>query len=87
MLKTVKTRPPYYSELLIKQDSGNFFIGRLITDKVAHWIYTNHYKDISEINQIQQKFGINEIDARMLKGLSQKNNETIEESYIKKMEN
>lgn len=84
LLSTVKSRPPYYSEILIKQDSGNFFIGRLITDKVAHWIYTNHHKETKELSIIEDKYGISNLDARLIKGYSQKKGITIDESYIER---
>lgn len=84
LLTTVKSRPPYYSEVLIKQDSGSFFIGRLITDKVSHWIYTNHPKDMAELNQIEEKFGVSNLDARLIKGYSQKKNISVDESYLER---
>lgn len=84
LMKTVKSRPPFYSEVLIKQDSGNFFIGRLITDKVSHWLYTNHPKDMAELSQIEEKFGITNIDARLIKGYSQKKNISVDESYLER---
>lgn len=86
LLKTVKTKTPYYSEILVKQDSGAYFIGRLITDKVAHWIYTNHPKDMNEIYGIKQKFGITELDARLIKGYATKNKTTLEEEYRTRLE-
>ena len=84
LMKTVKSKTPYYSEVLIKQDSGSFFIGRLITDKVSHWIYTNHPKDMDEVRMISAKFGVSALDARLIKGYSQKENITVDESYIKR---
>ena len=84
LMKTVKSRPPFYSEVLIKQDSGNFFIGRLITDKVSHWLYTNHPKDMAELTQIEDKFGVSNIDARLIKGYSQKKNISVDESYLER---
>lgn len=86
LLQTVKTKTPYYSEILVKQDSGAYFIGRLITDKVAHWIYTNHPKDMKAIFDIMEQFGISKLDAKLIKGYSAKNNTTLEEEYRKRLE-
>jgi conjugal transfer ATP-binding protein TraC len=87
LLQTVKTKTPYYSEILVKQDSGAYFIGRLITDPVAHWIYTNHPKDMKEIFDITKRFGISKLDAKLIKGYSSKNKSTIEDEYKKRVEN
>jgi len=85
LLETVKTKPPYYSEVLVKQDSGAFFVGRLITDPVAHWIYTNHPKDMVLINQIMDEFSVNSLDARLIKGYSMKHTTTYEEEYLNRL--
>lgn len=84
VLETVKTKPPYYSEVLVKQDGG-FFIGRLITDKVAHWIYTNHPSDMKVIYDIESAYGLKTIDARLIKGYSVTNETTIEEEYVRRI--
>jgi len=86
LLTTVKTKTPFYSEILVKQDSGSYFIGRLITDKVAHWIYTNHPKDMREIYKISESLGISKLDAKLIKGYSAKNETSIEEEYRKRLE-
>lgn len=86
LLTTVKTKTPFYSEILVKQDSGAYFIGRLITDKVAHWVYTNSPKDMKVIYDICKTFGISKLDAKIIKGYSAKNNSTIEEEYKKRLE-
>ncbi len=85
LMTTVKSKPPLYSEILVKQDNGAYFIGRLITDRVAHWVYTNHPKDMKEIRTIMKNFGISEVDAKMIKGYSEKNETTIEEEYNKRL--
>lgn len=82
LLETIKSKPPYYSELLIKQDSGAFFVGRLITDPVSHWIYTGHHNDVKIINEIVDAYNISTVDARLIKGSSIKNNITIEEAFL-----
>lgn len=84
LLKSVRSKPPYYSEVLIKQDSGNFFIGRLITDKVSHWLYTNHPKDMLELSSISDKYDVTDLDARLIKGYSQKKSISVEESYLER---
>ena len=86
LLTTVKTKTPYYSEILVKQDSGAYFIGRLITDKVAHWIYTNHPKDMEIIFEIQKKYGISKLDAKLIKGYSAKNGSSLDEEYKIRLE-
>ncbi len=85
LLGTVISKPPMFSELLIKQDNGSFFISRLITDKLAHWIYTNHPKDMNLIYKIMEEFGISELDAKVIKGYSEKNNSTIEAEFKKRL--
>lgn len=82
LLETVKSKPPYYSEVLVKQDSGAFFVGRLITDPVSHWIYTNHPKDMQIINEIIKKYNVSSLDARLIKGYSIKNSSSYEEEYV-----
>ena len=87
LLTTIKTEPPFYSELLISQSSGNFFIGRLITDKVSHWIYTNHPKDMMVVNEIAREYGVTSLDARFIKGQSVTQGISIEESYLQRLNN
>lgn len=82
LLGTVKSTPPKYSELLIKQDGGNFFIGRLITDRVSHWIYTNHPKDIATLVEISEEFQVVSSDARLIKGYSEKEEVSLVEAKI-----
>jgi len=86
LLGTVKTKTPYFSEILVKQDTGAYFIGRLITDRVAHWLYTNHPKDMKEIFAVMDKFGISKLDSKIIKGYSEKNNSSVEEEYRKRLE-
>ena len=85
LLGTVISKPPMFSELLIKQDNGSFFIARLITDKLAHWIYTNHPKDMALIYRLMEEFGISELDSKIIKGYSEKNNTTIEEEFKRRL--
>ena len=85
LMSTVTSKPPMFSELLIKQDNGSFFISRLITDKLAHWIYTNHPKDMAIIYDIMREFGITELDAKIIKGYSDKNKTTIEEEFNRRL--
>lgn len=85
LMATVTSKPPMFSELLIKQDNGAFFIARLITDKLSHWIYTNHPKDMAIIYGIMQEFGIIELDAKIIKGYSDKNKTTVEEEFNKRL--
>jgi len=81
VMKTVSAKFPLYSELLIKQDSGAFFVGRLIADKLSHWIYTNHPDDMQEVRRISQEFEISQLDAKLIKGYSEKNKTTVEEEF------
>lgn len=85
LMKTVKSKPLLFSELLIKQDTGDFFIGRLMTDRLAHWIYTNHPSDMQKIYDIMRKFSVSQLDAKVIKGYSQKNKTSIEEEYSKRL--
>lgn len=85
LMKTVKTKAPMFSELLIKQDTGDFFIARLITDRLAHWIYTNHPSDMKQIYKIMRDFSISSLDAKIIKGYSQKNNVSVEEEYANRL--
>jgi conjugal transfer ATP-binding protein TraC len=85
LMTTIKSKPPFYSELLIKQDNGMFFVGRLITDKVQHWLITNHPKDMKEIFMVAQKYDIAELDSRMIIGYSNKDETTIEEEYVRRL--
>ena len=79
LMKTIKSKPPLFSELLAKQDTGDFFIGRLMTDRLAHWIYTNHPSDMVKIYEIMRKYSISQLDAKVIKGYSQKNKTSVEE--------
>lgn len=81
LMTTVSSKPPMFSEVLIKQDNGAFFIGRLITDRVAHWVYTNHQGDMKVIYKIMKEFGISELDAKLIKGYADKNSTSIDEEY------
>lgn len=83
-LKTIKIKKPYYSEVLIKNDTGNYFIARLITDPVSHNIYTNSDGDIDKIKGIMEKYGIEDLQARLLIGYASKNGTSVEEEYYNK---
>lgn len=83
-LKTIKFKKPYYSEVLIKNDSGGYFIARLITDPVSHYIYTNGDSDMDKINSIATKYNINRLEARLLLGYALKNGTSPEEEYHNK---
>ena len=80
LMKTIKSKPPLFSELLIKQEE-KFFIARVITDRVAHWIYTNHNSDMKVIFNVMKTFGVSELDARLIKGYSEFKNITLEEEF------
>jgi len=86
LMKTVKSKPPLYSELLIKQEE-KFFIARLITDRVAHWIYTNHKNDMPTVYKIMKMFGVSELDARLIKGYSEFKGITVEEEFNYRLSN
>jgi len=77
----VTAKFPLYSEVLIHRDTGDFFIARLITDKLSHWFYTDHMSDIKEIQHISTDFKISHIEARLIKGYSEKNKRTLEEEF------
>jgi len=85
LMKTIKSKPPLFSELLVKQDTGDFFIGRLMTDRLAHWIYTNHPSDMVKIYEIMRNFSVSQLDAKVIKGYSQKNKTSIEEEYTRRL--
>ena len=86
MLTTVKTKTPYYSEVLIKNDAGVSFIGRLITDPVSHWISTNHPSDMKVAREIAERFGVSISDAKIIKGYSIKNKSSEAEEHRKRLE-
>lgn len=83
-LKTIKFKKPYYSEVLIKNDSGGYFIARLITDPVSHYIYTNGDSDMDKINATKDKYGITELQSRLLLGYAKKNSTSVEEEFYNK---
>ena len=83
LLRSVKSNPPRFSELLIKQGDGGFFVGRLITDRVSHWIYTNHPKDVAVLIEISESLNVTVRDARLIKGYSEKNDVTLLETKVK----
>jgi len=85
LMKTVKSKPPLFSELLIKQDTGDFFIGRLITDRLTHWIYTNHPSDMAKVHSDMEEYNISQLDAKVIRGYSQKNGTSIQEEYSKRL--
>jgi len=86
LLGTIKKRAPYYSEILIKNSSsGGFFVARLITDPVSHWIYTNAESDKKEIYKLMEKYNISSLEARMIIGSSYKNKTTEHEEYVKRL--
>jgi len=86
MLSTVKTKTPFYSEILIKNDVGVSFIGRLITDPVSHWISTNHPGDMNVVRAIAEEYGISISDAKIIKGYSIKNDSSIKAEYTQRLE-
>jgi len=78
LLSTITSKAPLYSEAMFKTSSG-FFIVRLITDRVSHWIYTGHDRDMKVIREIQEQYGISELDARLVKGYSDAEEKSIAE--------
>jgi len=86
LMKTIKSKPPLFSELLIKQEE-KFFIAGVITDRVAHWIYTNHKNDVKVIYKIMKMLGVSELDARLIKGYSEFKGITIEEEFNYRLAN
>ena len=86
LMRTVKARRPYFSEVLIKHDLGSYLVGRLIVDKVAYNIYTTDPDDFKEIDRIIHTYGVSEVDARLIRGYSAMNGRSIEEEYKDRLE-
>ena len=86
LMRTVKAKRPYFSEVLIKHDLGSYLVGRLIVDKVAYNIYTTDPDDFKEIDRIIQTYGVSEVDARLIRGYSAVNGRSIEEEYKDRLE-
>jgi len=80
LLKTVQSRTPYFSEIMIRS-SGMSIIGRIITDKVSHWIYTTHPKQKIELQRISEKFNVSDSHAALIKGYSEKNQSSLDIEY------
>lgn len=85
LMGTIKSNPPYYSEILMKNAEERFFVGRLMTDKVAHWIYTNHPNDRGKITSVMNSFSISEVNARLIIGYAAKEKRTEEEIYVDRL--
>ena len=85
LLQTVKKKSSYYSEVLIQQESGGFFLGRLITDKSSHWLYTSDPSEIREIKRISEEFGVNRLDARRIIGRALEKETSFKEEYLLRM--
>lgn len=81
LMKTVKSRSPLYSEVLIKHDSGNYFIGRLIVDKVAYWVYTTDAHDVSKVESFSKEYGITAVDTRIIFGYAETKGIPPEDEY------
>lgn len=86
LLPTITKKSGLYSEMMVEQSGRSFMIVRVVPDKVAHWVYTTHEDDMSEIRKIMKEKGISEIDARLIKGYSEKYGTTVEEEFIKRAE-
>jgi len=84
LFKSISSRPPFFSEIMITGGGFGTMVGRLITDKVAHWIYTNHPKDVAYIEVVKNKFNIDELDAALIIGNSMQNKTSEEEEYSKR---
>jgi len=85
LMETIKSNPPYYSEILMKNSAEQFFIGRLMTDPVAHWIYTGHPDDNAKIKQVEEELGVSTLNARLIIGYATQEKKTYEEVYIERM--
>lgn len=86
LMRTVKAKRPYFSEVLIKHDLGSYLIGRLIVDKVAYNVYTTDPNDFNEIDRIVQTYGVSEVDARLIRGYAVLNNRSVDEEYKERLE-
>ncbi|MFL1706541.1 TraC family protein [Campylobacter sp. MOP7] len=80
LMKTIKAQRPYYSEVFVK-NSASSFIGRVIVDRLNYWIYTNNPSDRGDIEAVMKKYGVLEVDARVIIGYSYLKNTSIEEEY------
>jgi len=85
LLNTIKSRPPFYSEILIKENSGGFFVGRLITDKSSHWIYTNKPSDMEEVYKVMKDFNVTQLEAKLIIGKAVSNNISYNEEYSNRL--
>jgi len=85
LMKTVKSRKPYYSEVFVKQDTGAYFIGRILVDKVIYWIYTTDPSDRKNIEDVMTKFNVSEVDARLIIGYAITKNVTPEDEYKERL--
>ncbi len=86
ILSTLSSKPPLYSDMLIKNADGVFVVLRLITDRVTHWILTGHKDDVVVLNKIMQEFGVSLLDAKLIKGYSETNNTTVAEEYQSRLQ-
>lgn len=62
--KAINPNPPHYGEMVLKSESG-MMISRVISNPYIHFILTQREEDKKVIEQIERKYGLEEIDARL----------------------
>ena len=68
---------------MLRTSKGSTSIGRLITDRVAHWIYTNGDDDQKEIMRVSESYKVSENIAAMAIGYAESNRTSVDEEIYK----
>lgn len=83
LILSIRTVPGQYSEIMCRTSKGAISIGRLITDRVSHWLYTTDSDDTAIIKNVQEHFGVSQSEASIAIGQSEMNRTSIEEEIKK----
>ena len=62
LMKSIRSKPPLFSEIYIK-DEHDRLIGRVKTDPFSHWVFTNHPKDMKQLNGYKEKYQLTSLEA------------------------
>jgi conjugal transfer ATP-binding protein TraC len=71
LLKSVKSKAPYYNELCVKVDENMIVLNNKL-EPLSYWLYTTKPEDKEKILHVEQKYNLEESEGAWMCGLLQK---------------
>lgn len=82
LMHSVRTDPGTYSELMIKTSSNSISIGRLISTRALHWVFTTQDVEVGTILNVSEHFGVDTTTAALAIGLAEDKSISLEDSFV-----